>query len=165
MKKQLVQYLLILALLMNVFTYMYYSKKEAATQKKYTELSTKFNDSIQTINSRVGEADYFSLEYNNRAQNYLAESNFDYSKLEPKIKEDLLEFNSDPEGNKYVDQSKIGDQKFIINKIKVLNHRWIIADYSNGTLWGEVLIMYLVNPDATIRFETISSYLYSQDLN
>jgi hypothetical protein len=165
MKKQLLLYLFILALLMNVFTYMYFSKKEASTQKKYTELSTKFNDSIQVINNRVGEADYFSLEYNDRAQNYLAASNFDYSKLAPKIKDDLLEFNSDPEGNRYVDQPKIGEQKFIINKIKILNHRWIIADYSNGSLWGEVLLMYFVDPDATVRFQTISSYLYSQELN
>ncbi|MBN8642403.1 MAG: hypothetical protein J0L86_11385 [Flavobacteriales bacterium] len=165
MKRQFLLYLFILSLLMNVFTYMYFSRKEASTQNKYTTLSKKFNDSIQTINNRVGEADYFSLEYNNRAQNYLAASDLDYSALAPKIKEDLLEFNSDPEGNKYVDQSKIGDQKFIINKIKILNHRWIIADYSNGSLWGEVLLMYLVQPDATIKFETISTYLYSQDLN
>jgi hypothetical protein len=25
--------------------------------------------------------------------------------------------------------------KFIINKVKVLNHRWIIADFSDGEYW------------------------------
>lgn len=165
MKRQLLLYLFILSLLMNVFTYMYFSKKEASTQKKYTTMSKKLNDSIQSVTNQMYEADYFSLEYNNRAQNYFSEDNLDYIALTPKIKEDLLEFNSDSLGNKYIDQPKIGEQKFIINKIKILNHRWIIADYSNGTLWGEVLLKYFVDPDATIRYETISSYLYSPEFN
>ena len=77
----------------------------------------------------------------------------------------MLEFNSDPEGNKYVDQAKSGDQKYIINKIKILNHRWIIADYSNGQLWGEVLLKYFVESDGSVTFETMSSYLYPIQLN
>jgi hypothetical protein len=59
----------------------------------------------------------------------------------------------------------MGEQKFIINKIKILNHRWIIADYSNGSLWGEVLLKYFINEDQTISFEIMNSYLYSLDLN
>ena len=54
----------------------------------------------------------------------------------------------------------MGEQKFIINKIKILNHRWIIADYSNGQLWGDVLIKYFVNDDNTFSFEVVESYLY-----
>jgi hypothetical protein len=76
-----------------------------------------------------------------------------------------LAFNDDPAGNKYIDQPKMGEQKFIINKIKILNHRWIIADYSNGSLWGEVLLKYFINEDETISFEIMNSYLYSLDLN
>lgn len=165
MKKQLLLYLFILSLLMNVFTYMYFSKKEASTQSKLTTTSKKLNDSIKGLTDKMYDADYFSLEQNSRAQNYLASSNLDYSVLAPKIKEDLLEFNSDPEGNKYVDQPKMGNQQFIINKIKILNHRWIIADYSNGSLWGEALILYFVEPDSSVRFQTISTYLYSPELN
>ena len=165
MKKQLVQYLFILSLLMNVFTYMYFSKKEASTQKKYDNLSLKYKDSLQAISNNAYDADYFSLEMNDRAQNYFGESNLNYQVLIPKIKETLLEFNSDPEGNKYVDQAKTGDQKYIINKIKILNHRWIIADYSNGQLWGEVLLKYFVESDGSVTFETMSSYLYPVQLN
>jgi hypothetical protein len=38
-------------------------------------------------------------------------------------------------GNPYVGQDQ-GANKFIINKVKVLNHRWIIADFSDGE-YGE----------------------------
>ena len=72
----------------------------------------------------------------------------------------MLAYNDAPEGNKYVDQPKMGEQKFIINKIKVLNHRWIVADYSNGTLWGDVLIKYFVKDDNSITFETVDNFLY-----
>lgn len=165
MKKQLLLYLFILSLLMNVFTYMYFSKKEASTQKKYDQVSTKYKDSIQVINNNSYDANYFSLEMNDRAQNYFGENNVNYLVLIPKIKETLLEFNSDPAGNKYVDQAMTGEQKYIINKIKILNHRWIIADYSNGQLWGEVLLKYFVEPDGKVTFETMSSYLYPLQLN
>jgi hypothetical protein len=163
MKKQLLLYLFIVSVLFNVFTYMYFSKKEAATQKKYESLDVKYKDSIQVFNNKLLDADYFSLEKNDRAQNYLAD--YDVSKLAPSLSEALLEFNSDPQGNKYVDQPMMGEQKFIINKIKIINHRWIVADYSNGTLWGEVLIKYFVESDTKFTFETIETYLYSSEFN
>ena len=56
----------------------------------------------------------------------------------------------------------MGEQKFIINKVKILNHRWIIADFSDGEYWGEVLIKYFVNEDETISFETFESLLYQK---
>jgi hypothetical protein len=52
-------------------------------------------------------------------------------KLIPYVTEKLLDFNSNPKGNPYVGQDKIGENKFIINKVKILNHRWIIADFSD----------------------------------
>ena len=70
MKKQLLLYLFIVSLLFNVFTYMYFSKKEAATQKKYEALDVKYKDSIQVFGNKLLDADYFSLEKNDRAQNY-----------------------------------------------------------------------------------------------
>ena len=78
----------------------------------------------------------------------------------PLVKNELMNYNDSPDGNKYIDQAKMGEQKFIINKIKILNHRWIIADYNNGQLWGEVLLKYFVNDDKTISFETVQSFLY-----
>jgi hypothetical protein len=51
-------------------------------------------------------------------------------------------------------------EKFIINKIEVLNHRWIIADFSNGDLWGEVLLQYFIEEDESLNFKIIQSTLY-----
>lgn len=158
MKKQLLLYLFILAVLMNVFTYMYYSKKDASIVKKQQDVSKKLKDSITRMSDQMYDANYFSLEHNDNAQNYL--ENFDINELMPLIKNELLNYNDSPEGNKFIDQPKMGEIKFIINKIKILNHRWIIADFNNGELWGEVLLKYFVADDKTIRFESMETFLY-----
>lgn len=158
MKKQLFLYLFIVSALINVFTYMYYSKKDATIEKRFEDKNKRMKDSISQFENVLYDANYFSLENNQNAQEYF--SNYDVTKLLPQIKDALLAYNDAPEGNKYIDQPKMGEQKFIINKIKVLNHRWIVADYSNGTLWGDVLIKYFVNDDNSITFETIETFLY-----
>lgn len=148
---------------MNIFTYKYFTSKNSSEQKSVTVSNKKLNDSITNLNNKLYDSNYFSLENNDRAQNYLNQN--DLPAFEEKVKQSLLAFNDDPAGNKYIDQPKMGEQKFIISKIKLLNHRWVIADYSNGTLWGEVLLKYFINSDQTISFEIMDSYLYSSELN
>jgi hypothetical protein len=163
MKKSLFLYLFIIAVLMNVFTYKYFSSKDGNELQLVKESNKRIKDSLATVTNKLYDADAFSLENNDRAQNYLMQN--DISAFEEKVKQALLAYNDDKEGNKYTDQTKMGEQKFIINKIKFLNHRWIIANYSNGELWGEVMLKYFVNEDQTISFEIMSSYLYPKELN
>lgn len=150
---------------MNVFTYKYFSTKFSTELDDVKAENKKIKDSINSFSSSFS-SDGFELKSNDRAQNYLYESKVsDISAFEEKVKQALLAFNDSPEGNKYTDQEKIGEQKFIINSIKILNHRWIIANYSNGKLWGEVLLKYFINDDGTISFEVMNSYLYPMNLN
>jgi Fic family protein len=158
MKKSLFLYLFILTALFTVFTYMYYSKALQSEQNKYTKTVTFYKKQTDSLKNTITDANYFALETNQNAQDYLEK--YDVNKLMPQIKDALLSFNDSKEGNIYTGQEKIDGQKFIINKIKVLNHRWIIADYSNGQLWGEVLIKYFVNEDTTFLFQVEDTYLY-----
>lgn len=162
MKKQLLLYLFILSLLMNVFTYMYFSKKEASGKQSEIVSGKKYQDSIVLLKDKLYDADYFSLEKNERAQNFL--DSIDYRDMIPKVKDALMEYNTAKEGNAYVDMPPMDGKPFIVNKIKVLNHRWIIADYSNGELWGEVLIQYFIKPDGTYSFDTMKTYLYPKEI-
>lgn len=164
MKKSLFLYLFIIAVLMNIFTYKYFTSKEAAQKTQETaQDSKKLNDSITKLSDQLYDANYFSLEANDRAMNYLNQN--DIKAFTEKVTQALLAYNDDPAGNKYTDQVTMGDQKFIINKVKLLNHRWIIANYSNGKLWGEVMLKYFINEDQTVSFEIMNSYLYPEQLN
>ena len=172
MKNSLFLYLFIIAALMNVFTYKYFSSKAESEQKTTTETINKditpkaLTDSITKLNDKLFDANVFSLENNDRAQNYLVDSKINnIPAFAEKVKQALLAYNDDKEGNKYTDQVKMGEQKFIINKVKLLNHRWIIANYSNGSLWGEVLLKYFVDEKGTVSFEIMNSYLYPASLN
>lgn len=166
MKKSLLLYLFIFALLMNVFTYMFYSKEVKFEQERYEKTTKKLRDSISLVEEQLRDANYFSLEKNENAQNYFDSGKGDkiiaYEKLIPYVTEKLLDYNANPNGNPYTGQDKIGPNKFIINKVKVLNHRWIIVDYSNGELWGEALLKYFVNKDDTISFEVNQTLLYQK---
>lgn len=163
MRKSLFLYLFIIAALLNVFTYKYFTSKDGAAIASLTETNKKVADSLKLVTNQLYDANAFSLETNDRAQNYLQQN--DLPAFSEKVKQALLAYNDDPAGNKYTDQPKMGEQKYIINKIKILNHRWIIANYSNGEIWGEVLLKYFVADDQTISFEILNSYLYPKELN
>jgi len=145
---------------------MYYNQKINFEESHFEKSSAKFKDSLSIARTKLAEADYFSLDMNEKAQSYFDTENskntLTYDKLIPVIKERLMDLNSNPKGNPYVGQDQIGAQKFIINKVRILNHRWIIADYSDGEYWGEVLLKYFVNDDKTLSFETIESILYQK---
>ena len=166
MKKSFLLYLTILAVLSTIFTYMFLSKEISFQQTRYDKTTKKLRDSIVLLSNEVQSANYFSLEKNENAQNYFEsgsnEKMIQYEKLIPFVTEKLLDFNANPKGNPYTGQDQIGANKFIINKVKILNHRWIIADYSDGEIWGEVLIKYFVNTDESISFEVNQSFLYQK---
>jgi hypothetical protein len=166
MKKSLFLYLSILAVLFAVFTYSFLGSEVKFEQERYKKTTTKLRDSINLLTTKLADANYFSLEKNENAQNYFdsgsTEKMIQYEKLIPVVTEKLLDLNANPKGNPYTGQDQIGANKFIINKVKVLNHRWIIADFSDGDIWGEVLLKYFVNEDESISFEVNQSLLYQK---
>ncbi len=166
MKKSLLLYAFILALLFNVYTYMFLSKEVNYEQEKYKKTTTRLKDSLNSITNKLADANYFSLERNENAQNYFEAASSEqivrYQKLIPYVVGKLTDLNANPKGNPYTGQDQIGANKFIINKVRVLNHRWIIADFSDGEYWGEVLLKYFVNEDESITFEINQSLLHQK---
>lgn len=162
MKQSLLLYGLITAVLLNLFTYMFYKGEVKHEQLQNENLDKK----LAEVQSKLVDADYFSLTNDQNAQNYFDNEDvskiIDYTQLIPTVTNKLMDFNDDPKGNKYTGQEQLGAKKFIINKIKVINHRWIIADFSDGNLWGECLIKYFVNDQKSIDFETFESLVYQK---
>ncbi len=166
MKKSLLLYLFILVLLLNVFTYKYFSSELAFEKSRSENTAKKWKDSLLVSNNKLADANYFSLENNENAQNYFnpdnAKKTILIEKLIPSVTEKLMDLNANPKGNPYTGQDQIGTNKFSINKVKILNHRWIIADFNDGDYWGEVLLKYFVNEDESVSFETIQSFIYQK---
>jgi hypothetical protein len=162
MKKSLLLYGLVFSVLINIFQMV----NSSSILKRSEEVSTiskkelkKAKDSIV----KLVENDKFSLDNNEYAQEYYFEHNL--KALQTKVKEDLMAFNADKKGNKYVSYEQIGENPFLINSVKILNHRWIIANFSDGKVWGEVLIKYFHNTDKPTDFETVETLIYQETLN
>lgn len=166
MKKSLLIYLIILVVLMNVFTFMYFSKQRDFERDHSKKTELRLKDSLVSISKKLDDASYFSLAKNENAQNYFnpesTNKTINIKKLIPIVTEKLLDFNSNPKGNPFIGQDQIGANKFIINKVQILNHRWIIADFSDGEYWGEVLLKYFINDDESVSFETVQSFIYQK---
>jgi hypothetical protein len=163
MKHSLLLYLFILALVFNVFTYAYYSKQVDFQNSHIEKLTKKLNSKETEFKSKLQEANYFTLENNVKAQYYFTsnpDQNSDLTTLIPAINHALLKWNNNPNGNPYTGQKKLGANKFIINKIKVINHRWVIADFSDGENWGEVLLKYFVKENNAFTFEINQSLMF-----
>ena len=91
MKKSLFLYLFILAVLMNIFTYMYYSKKNIFDETQFKTTNTKLKDSLTSISAKLDDANYFALENNQNAKENKksgeGKTNISYEKLIPLVKE------------------------------------------------------------------------------
>lgn len=164
MKKSLTLYLLILLVLVNLFTYVFLSKQVKFEQTNYDKLSAHYTKMKDSMLIRLSDADYFSLENNQNAQDYFENKTTGKfiapEKLIPFLKDKLLDFNENPNGNPYTGFDPIDGKKFIINKTKVLNYRWIIADFNNGDVWGEAIIKYFINDNGTVSFEVAETLIY-----
>ncbi|MEY4462837.1 MAG: hypothetical protein RLY98_1378 [Bacteroidota bacterium] len=166
MKRSLLLYLTILFALTTLFTYVFLNSEVQFEKQRSEKKITRLRDSLSLVTNQLADANYFSLAKNENAQNYFENQNsqmiIQYEKLISVVTEKLLDYNSNLKGNPYTGQDQIGANKFIINKVKILNHRWIIADFSDGEIWGEVLLKYFVNEDETITFEVNQSLLYQK---
>jgi hypothetical protein len=153
--KKLLLYGFIFSVLMNIFQLMYATKKFNFEGEQNEKFRKTITDSLTKIIADKEEGDYFSLEHDDKAIDYLA--NYDINKLMPMIKEKLMDMNSNPKGNKLIPYDAM-----IINKVRFLNHRWIIADFTGNASWGEVIIKYFIEKDGSISFETAETILYPQ---
>jgi hypothetical protein len=159
--KNVILYALVFSLLFNVFQYVNSTKildtKELEVQKVKTHLKTSRDSILQLSN-----ANYFALESDEDAQEYFYSNNLDYQKVAIKVKEDLIALNENKQGNALIPYEPIDEKPFIVNTSKILNHRWLIAEFSNGDLWGQILVKYFVSADKPTEFETVETVLYEK---
>lgn len=159
--KNVILYALIFSLLFNVFQYINSTKILEAKDKEVVKVKDRLKISRDSV-STLANANYFALESDQDAQEYFYSNGLDYQKIAIKVKEDLITLNENKNGNKLVPYEPIDGKPFLINTSKVLNHRWIIAEFSSGEFWGQILIKYFVSEGKPTEFETVETVLYEK---
>ncbi|WP_299208495.1 hydrolase [uncultured Dokdonia sp.] len=161
MKRNIFLYLFLFAALWIVYQYVHNKKFYENQQQRMTKLETKYQkavDSIDVLQQRLGETEYFGLRSNANAYEYYEDSPLGIPSIIQLVTDGIIEKNT-LEGNVFIPYQ--GDERaYQINQIHLLNHRWLIADFSDGNTWGELLIEYFVNEDNSIDYRVIDSLLY-----
>ncbi len=161
MKRNIFLYLFLFATLWIVYQYVHNKKFYESQQQKMTKLETKHQkaiDSIDALQQRLGETEYFGLRSNANAYEYYEDSPKEISDIIQQVTDGIIGKNT-LEGNVFIPYE--GDERaYQVNQIHLLNHRWLIADFSDGNTWGELLIEYFVNEDNSIDYRVIESLLY-----
>ncbi|MFD2890519.1 hydrolase [Flavobacterium chuncheonense] len=158
-------YLFVFSLLINIFQYVNSNKILDAATKDMNSKVANLNEKLKIARDSVAVAqynDYFDIEKDQDAQEYFYSKNLDYEKVMARVNEDLVSLNTNKKGNSLIPYEPIDGKPFIINKAKVLNHRWIIAEYSNGDMWGQILVKYFFNDDKPTDFETVETIMYEK---
>ncbi|WP_461533042.1 hydrolase [Sinomicrobium sp.] len=169
MKKSLFLYLFVFTALLALFLYVSSNGMLKAKDTEIERLQTKISnlendaekllDSTQSLLIDTADLQYFSLENNDEALAYF--DDYDVENPAGYIADKLLETNEREGDNPLVPYAGMeGPVK--INKIKVLNHRWIIADFSDGKHWGELFIRYELKKDLGVDFTLVDHLLYAK---
>ncbi|GGD38120.1 hydrolase [Muriicola marianensis] len=162
MKARIFLYLFIFSSLISLYLYVSYSAQVEVKDDKITSLEEQtgqLEDSLRSAQLRVLDLQYFSLENNDDALAY-----YDHLSLQDParyIADKLLETNETKGDNPLIPYEGM-ESNFKINKINILNHRWIIADFSDGRFWGELFIEYELKDDLSVDFTLLDHLLYTR---
>jgi len=162
MQKNIYLYLFVFAALVALYLLFSSRNLQKTMDGRVVNLTEKveaLEDSLQAEKLRVLDMQYFSLENNDDALAY-----YDHLKLENPtsyITDKLLETNERKGDNPLIPYAGM-ESDFKINKIKVLNHKWILADFSDGKYWGDLIIQYELKDDLGIDFTLLDHLLYTR---
>jgi LPS O-antigen subunit length determinant protein (WzzB/FepE family) len=160
MKKNIILYLFVFTALILVFQLVNSKKVFDDLQGKWSETKVrneKLKDSVFRLQERIDEQNDFELEGNEYALRYF--ENLGIQNIASHVKDHLYDTNLLREKNDLIPYAAM-DRTFLINKVKVLNHQWIVADFSDGTYWGEIFLTYQINKNGALKFELKEHFLY-----
>ncbi|WP_282056043.1 hydrolase [Maribacter luteus] len=162
MKNKLFLYLFVFTALICLFLFVSNGNMQKSKDAKLEKLGNKvtaLTDSLQDARLKVLDMQYFSLENNEDALAY-----YDHLEIEDPsryIADKLLETNESKGDNPLIPYEGM-ESDFKLNKIKILNHKWIVADFSDGKYWGELLIKYELKDDMGVDFTLLDHLLYTR---
>lgn len=166
MKQKILIYLFVFTALLVLFQYVNANRTFVKLNIKvelHKERAQKFKDSVAVLQDEILKLSHFNLERNEDALSYFENDGYDVSELIPFIKDELYKLNAVKGEHPIVPYVASENKKMMINTVKLLNHKWIIADFSDGKFWGEIFLTYEITADKQLKFNVVESFLYPFD--
>ncbi|WP_255573002.1 hydrolase [Hanstruepera marina] len=164
MKSRIFMYLFIFSVLLVIFQYVnsknILDSYESRIEKKEAKMQ-KYADTISNLRDRVLTLSEFSITESESAMSYFEARGYRVDELIPFITDELYELNMlKGEEHPLIPYASMTGGKMLINSVRVLNHKWIIANFSDGKYWGEIFLKYELTDDEQLKFNLVESFLY-----
>jgi len=114
-------------------------------------------DSLEFYKKMYDEAAYFSIDKNENAQNQFAPQKIE--DVMAKVVQDFSALIKQEAGISIFPVDTNGDP-VKVNKMSVINHKWLIIDFYGEGIVGESLIKYDYKPDSVTEFQMLDTVLY-----
>jgi len=164
MKSRIFMYLFIFSLLLILFLFMNSKSIIEDYDKNLSKMEARaevYEDSIKTLKDENFDLMRFSLEFNDDSMSYFEDQGYKISELIPFIKDELYKLNVyEGDDHPLVPYASMTGNKMMINSIRLLNNRWIIADLSDGKYWGEMIMTYEITDKQELKFKLLDYLLY-----
>lgn len=164
MKNRIFMYLFLFSVLLIVFQYVNskniidkYEKDIQTFKANITELEQKSNElEVQNF-----ELNHFIINGNEDALTFFEDKGYNTEELIPAIVDGLYSMNNyKGEDHPIVPYVSMTDSKMVINKVRILNHKWIIADFTDTENWGEIFVTYEIDENDELKYNLVEYFMY-----
>ena len=164
MKNRVFMYLFIFSALLIIFQYVNSKNiidKYEKDIEKYKTTMTVQEQSIAKLEEQNFELNYFNIDRNDNALDYFVAQGYNVDQLIEAIKDGLYNMNDyEGEDHPIVPYVSMTDSKLLINKIRILNHRWIVANFTDGEFWGEIFVTYDIDENNDLKYKLVEYFMY-----
>ena len=166
MRKSFLMYLFVFTALVATFFYVNGQKIVDSKEKEIASLRERLAeaeaDSASFSSENNTSGDSFALVSNEEALTYLENRGFDPAEIITKVEEELISRNSAEADNDLIPYEGMAGY-FRINKVKLLNHKWAIASFTDGTYWGDLFVSYELDDEGNIDLVSEKAVLYTNN--
>lgn len=164
MKSRIFMYLFIFAVLLVIFQYAnaknILESYRIKTEKKEAQVE-KLKDSVQKLFDRNYDLSLFTITNNDDALSYFEDTDLNRDNIEAMVMDALYNTNTyTGDEHPLVPYMSMTDTKMIINQARVVNHKWVLANFTDGKFWGELFLSYEIK-DSEVLFKLENYLLYT----
>ena len=157
-------YLFIFSVLLIIFQYV--NSKNIIDKYKediqtYESKNSENEKSIAALEDQNFELNYFNIDRNEDALSYFESQGYDTDELMPAIRDGLYAMNNyKGDDHPIVPFVSMTDSKILINKVRIMNHRWIAANFTDGVYWGEIFVTYSIDENNDLKYKLVEYFMY-----
>lgn len=164
MKNRIFMYLFIFSVLLIIFQYVNSKNiidKYEVDIKKYKTKTSEQEKTIAALEEENFDLNYFNIERNDNALDYFVAQGYNTDELIEAIKEGLYNMNNyEGDDHPIVPFVSMTDSKLLINKVRILNHKWIAANFTDGVHWGEIFVTYEIDENSNLKYKLVEYFMY-----